>query len=381
MTTALILSGGGARAAYQIGVLKAVSELVPWQPHNPFPIVCGTSAGAINTLALAGRRGDFPTRVAALETIWSNLEAKNIYRTDLFSVLKNSTKLALAMMFSGLGISQPLALLDNSPLYELMTKTVNFHDIDEAIASGNLQAIAITAMSYSSGKSITFFQGQHENWQRARRMGIRTGLTVEHLVASASIPTLFPAVRIGNNYFGDGAVRQLKPLSPALHLGANRLFIIGVSDKNRSNPNDSARYQAPTIAAMMGHMFNSAFIDSLESDLETLQAINNLVTQLAEEATTTAKKIDYLCITPSKPINAIAQQYIHQLPASVRFFLRATGANKGEAGASAASYLLFEPGFCGELMDMGYNDTFRQKAQVLHFFQQDQTKLSSHGVC
>jgi NTE family protein len=367
MTTALILSGGGARAAYQVGVLKALSEITP-HSHNPFPIVCGTSAGGINAMALTGQRGSFPSRVAALENIWRNLKAEEVYRTDVLHVLKNTMKLVLSLTFGGNHFSQPKALLDNSPIYELLERVVNFRDIDEAVAGGHLQAIAITAMSYGSGQSITFFQGDHDNWQRARRLGIRTGLTVSHLVASASIPTLFPAVKIGNQYFGDGAVRQLKPLSPALHLGASRLFVIGVSDNLRRTGFAETRYSPPTLAGMMGHMFNSAFIDSLESDLETLKAINRIARKLPPSELGDTRIIDYLCITPSVPINALAARYMDRLPRSVRFFLRTTGAKSDDSGASAASYLLFEPGFCGDLIDMGYEDCLRQRANVLQFF-------------
>jgi NTE family protein len=367
MTTALILSGGGARAAYQIGVLKAVAEIIP-TAHNPFPIVCGTSAGAINTMALAGRNGGFRARIESLEQIWRNLTADDIYRTDTLSVFKNSLKLALSLLFGGVGISQPMALLDNSPIYNLLQRVVDFRSIDEAIAGRYLQAIAVTAMSYGTGQSITFFQGAHENWQRARRLGVRTGLTISHLVASASIPTLFPAVKIGNQYFGDGAVRQLKPLSPALHLGAERLFIVGVSDKKVAQQANSSRFKPPTIAGMMGHMFNSAFIDSLESDLETLKAINNLAKKLPDADRGKARIIDYLCITPSRPINVLAREHLHKLPRSVRFFLRTTGANVDESGASAASYLLFEPGFLGDLIDMGYQDSLHQRSKIKQFF-------------
>ena len=373
MTTGLILSGGGARAAYQVGVLKGVAELLPPYAYSPFPIICGTSAGAINTLALSGCAGSFQQRVAGLEEMWQGLTADKIYRTDFLGVIKNSLKLVLALLHGGAGLRQPVALLDNAPLRKLLHEYVRFRDIDEAIASGYLKAVAVTAMSYSSGQSISFFQGDHDNWQRVRRMGIRTGLTLDHLMASAAIPTLFAPVKIGGRYYGDGALRQLKPLSPALRLGANRLFVVGVSDNIVSlNPGDIA-YHPPSLAQMIGHMLNSAFIDTMESDLETLRAINKLVANRApgdkdNDGLGEMRKIDYLCITPSQAINKLAEDYLHELPATVRTFLRLTGATARGGGSSAASYLLFEPGFCSHLIDLGYRDTLKQEAEVLSFF-------------
>lgn len=369
MTTALILSGGGARAAYQVGVLKAVADILPESAYNPFPIICGTSAGAINTLALAGHEGTFASRVNGVENIWRNLSANKVYRTDCLSVFTNSLKIVSSLLFTGAGRPQPLALLDNSPLRTLLEDVINFRNVDESIASHYLKAVAVTAMSYSTGQSITFFQGDHDNWQRARRMGVRTGLTLDHLMASAAIPTMFLPVRIGNRYFGDGALRQPKPLSPAIHLGAERIFVIGVSDNRADRQPMEESFSSPTIAQMMGHMLNSTFIDTVESDLETLRKINQLVEKIPLERTgEEIKKIDYLSITPSRAINKIAAEYVHELPLSVRTFLRLSGANTGGSGASAASYLLFEPGFCGELIDMGYRDTWQQQADVLGFF-------------
>jgi len=371
MTTALVLSGGGARGAYQVGVLKAVADILPDNTYNPFPIVCGTSAGAINTLALAGREGNYKTRIYDLEKMWRGLKAENIYRTDFRGVVKNTLKILSAIFRGNCSMSSPVALLDNAPLKTLLSNYIQFRVVDESIASRYLQAIAITAMSYHSGQSISFFQGDHDSWKRFRRMGLRTGLTIEHLMASAAIPTLFPPVKIGNNFYGDGAVRQLKPLSPALHLGAHKLFVVGVSDQQQHRPRTSADYNAPTLAQMIGHMLNSAFIDTIESDLETLRLVNAMIDTLTDAnlpPREDKRKVEYLCITPSLAINDLAEEYIHELPQTVKFFLRLTGATAKGGGTSAASYLLFEPGFCGELIKMGYGDTVRQEREVLSFF-------------
>lgn len=379
MSTALVLSGGGARAAYQVGVLKAVSEILPRRTHNPFPIICGTSAGAINALALAGRPGHLRLRARKLEAIWANLRAEQIYRTDTLGVIKNTTRILISLLYSGYNRKRPLALLDNTPLRQLLEQLVRFRYIDEAIASGELTAVSTTAMDYETGRSVTFFQGNHENWERTRRLGVRTGLSIDHLIASSAIPTIFPAASINGSYYGDGAVRQLKPLSSAIHLGAEKIFIIGVSDNPLHTDALHKSEHPPSAAQMIAQLLNSAFIDAIESDLETLEAINRLALHMPEKAREeNLRYIDYVCVSPSEPIDEMAQHYIHELPRSVRLFLRGTGATSKSGGASAASYLLFEPGFCRDLLDLGYRDALRQEEKILSFFLDHADLPSAH---
>lgn len=388
MTTALILSGGGARAAYQVGVLKAVARLLPRRTHNPFPVISGTSAGAINALAIASNAGTLRYRVRRLECIWRQLEAQNIYRTDLLGVLKNSLKVGFSLLNQGYGPRKPLALLDNTPLRALLQREISFRHIDEAIAAGHLRAIAINAMNYQSGQSVAFFQGNThiQEWRRARRMGVRCGLTINHLMASAAIPTLFPAVKIDQPYYGDGAMRQHKPLSPALKLGATRLFVIGVSD-NPTHPDQTVQTtHQPSIAQIVGHLLNSAFIDSIESDLETLHTINRLIAPLSQDEIKRhdlahLRKVDCLTITPSQPIDSIASEYIDKLPNSVRLFLRLTGATARGGGASAASYLLFQPDFCREMIRLGLCDALEQEDQIRAFFHQESEASTARTFC
>ena len=378
MSTALILSGGGARAAYQVGVLKAVSEILPRRTHNPFPIICGTSAGAINALALAGRPGHLRLRARKLEAIWANLQAEEIYRTDTLGVIKNTARILISLLHGGYSRHRPLALLDNTPLRQLLEQLVRFRYIDEAIASGELTAVSTTAMDYETGRSVTFFQGNHDNWERTRRLGVRTGLSIDHLIASSAIPTIFPAASIDGNYYGDGAVRQLKPLSAAIHLGAEKLFIIGVSDNPIHTDSLHKSEHPPSVAQMIAQLLNSAFIDAIESDLETLEAINKLTRHMPDKAREeNLRHIDYVCISPTEPIDEMAQHHFHELPRSVRLFLRGTGATAKGGGASAASYLLFEPGFCRDLLDLGYRDALRQEENILGFFLDQQSPSRS----
>jgi len=375
MSKALVLTGGGARAAYQVGVLKGISKILPRSVYNPFPIICGTSAGAINALSIAGRAGPFRLRAQKLERIWHELTPADVYRTDATGVIKNTFHLLASFVHSGYGIGKPISLLDNSPLRQMMENYVKFDYLDTAIKNGELQAIAITAMSYASGKSVTFFQGQDQipAWNRSRRRGEKIELNIDQLMASTAIPGLFPAVKINGDYFGDGAVRQLKPISPALHMGATKLFIIGVSDNPIHSQRPTKLEHSPSTAQIVGHMFNSAFIDAVESDLETLQSINRLASALPQSLReknniTDLNPVDVLAISPTESIDTIAQEHIHELPRSLRLFLRLTGATAQGGGSSAASYLLFEPGFCRKLIDLGMRDAQAKEDEIRQFF-------------
>jgi NTE family protein len=373
----LILTGGGARAAYQVGVLKGIAAILPRTVYNPFPIICGTSAGAINALSIAARAGPFRLRTSKLEAIWRNLRASDVYRTDALAVATNFFHMAASLLHSGYGIGRPISLLDNTPLREMLENYVKFDYLETAIGNGELEAIAISAMSYASGQSVTFFQGQQSihSWNRARRRGEKTELTIDHLMASTAIPSLFPAVQLQGGYFGDGAVRQLKPISPALHMGAEQLLIIGVSN-NASLANKAPQLEhSPSIAQIMGHMFNSAFIDAVESDLETLRSINRLASVIPQSlkdnnGITDLNAVEVLSISPSQSIDQIAEEHIHELPRSLKLFLKLIGATAQGGGTSAASYLLFEPGFSRKLIALGLSDALAQEDAIRDFFDQ-----------
>ena len=372
MTTALVLTGGGARVAYQVGVLKGIASILPRTVYNPFPIITGTSAGAINAMSIAGRPGPFRLRIRKLETIWSNLHASDVYRTDFRGVSANTWRVFNSLFRRASG-GKSVSLLDNSPLRQLLNNYVRFKHLETAIENQELHGIAITAINYTSGRSVTFYQGHSgiENWSRARREGISVDIDIDHLMASAAIPSLFPAVEIDGSYYGDGALRQLKPISPALHLGAKKILTIGVS--HSASTHSDAPQPPPSIAGIVGHMLNSAFTDAMESDLETLNSINTLATALNQSQHTPDPAqfgpIDVLSMAPSESINKIASQYIGELPRSLQLLMTSMG-GAGDAGeTSAASYLLFEPGFCRHLIKLGYRDAMDQSLGIRKFFE------------
>lgn len=371
--TALLLPGGGARAAYQVGAIKALAELTQDQQQSQFPILCGTSAGALNAVGLASRTGSFAEAADWLEELWLALRYDHVYRTDWWGVIRNAWRLFLSLFNSGVAVGRPVGLLDNLPLKNMLRAKINFSGISENIKAGRLSAVSVTAMNYTEGDSVSFFQGGPDNaeWQRWRRYGLPTPIELRHLIASSAIPTIFPPQRIGRNYYGDGALRQLAPISPALHLGADKVLIIAVSGHKKKYAKPYSRLRSPAFGQILGHLLNSAFIDSLESDIEMLERINELI-ELGSchghgfEERPLRRVAPYI-ISPSQDIDTLAADYIKDLPSSIRSFLRVTGSGNHNGGVNIASYLLFTEPFCKVLMEMGYNDTMAQREQLLDF--------------
>jgi len=368
--TGLILTGGGARAAYQVGVIKAVRELLPLPERNPFQILCGTSAGAINAAALAVSADNFDAGVQNLLGVWENMRARNVYRSDPFRIIGKSASHWLAAMLR-IPRSSPISLLDNAPLADMLRRSLDFGRIQENIDSGALYAVSITCSGYSSGQSVSFCQGGPDTvaWERTQRVGSATTLRVEHLMASSALPFIFPAVKINREYFGDGSMRQIAPISPALHLGAERVLVVG-SGRQNVEPARVHSDAYPTLAQIAGHALNSIFLDSLNVDIERMHRINRTISLISEdrarEAGMPLRKVEVLVMSPSQQLSRIAVRYLKELPWSVRFMLRGVGA-MSRSGSNLASYLLFERGFCRALIDLGYQDTMARRAEVLEF--------------
>ncbi len=373
--TGLILPGGGARAAYQIGVLKAIAEIHRDRHSNPFPILAGTSAGAINAASLAAGAHHFSGTVATLEMMWKELSTDRIYRADVIAVIGNAIRLGLSLFNAGMAAGRPVALLDNSPLRELLQQHIRFESIGLNILNGDLDALSLTAMNYSLGLSETFFQGgpQHAGWQRWRRQGLATPIQIQHLMASTAIPTIFPPTKVGRYYYGDGALRQLTPISPAIHLGANRVLVIPANGHKRVYPHTPKAIQSPAFGQVIGQLLNSAFIDSIETDIERLERVNELLALIPQENLQMMGRellpVECLVISPSEDIDSIADDHVKELPRSLRTFIGRTGSNRG-GNVNIASYLLFTEEFCGKLIELGYNDGRNQETELRNFLYQ-----------
>ncbi|NOY62145.1 MAG: patatin-like phospholipase family protein [Gammaproteobacteria bacterium] len=374
--TGLILSGGGARAAYQVGALKAIIRILPQDTANPFPIVCGTSAGAINATALAIYATRFHEGVLQLLRVWKSMHVENIFRSDAIGITTNSLHWLAALCSGGLGRFGPHAMLERGPLYRLLKSYLRCQEIQKSINAGALHALSITASGYNSGQSVTFYQGDAsiKPWRRAQRIGCPCSITVDHLMASSAIPFIFSAVKINREYFGDGSMRQLAPLSSALHLGADRILSIGVNCWEEDQTPRQQNMSYPSMAQMGGHVLNSIFLDSMEVDIERIRRINRTINLIhsdqLEEADVGLRKVDVMVINPSKEIDAIAAEYAHLLPRPVRYLLQGTGALNPN-GSNLLSYLLFEERYCRDLIAMGYRDTMQRRDEVLQFLSPD----------
>ena len=375
---ALVLPGAGARGAYQVGVLKGIATMLPDDAPNPFPIISGTSAGAINAAVLASRAAKFSTAVAEMEAVWSNFKAEQVYRTDNWTMLKTSLHWLSALVLGGLGPRNPVSLLDSSPLRDLLTANIRFSHIDGAIRRGHLEALAITASAYSSARSVTFFQGLEElkPWARVRRIGRPATIRVEHLLASAAVPFVFSPIRIGGEFYGDGAMRHRAPLSSAIHLGAERMLVIGVRDEHPDpEPEEGTTSEMPTFAHLAGYMLDTLFMDGLYADLEQATRFNVIMEQLEgkklEGPVAKLRPLSTLIIVPKEDIREVAARHVEELPRGVRLLLGGLGA-MNQGGLQLISYLLFESGFTRELIEMGYRDALEME-EDLRAFLFDQT--------
>lgn len=365
--TALLLTGGGARAAYQVGVLKAIASQYPRSSPLPFKIICGTSAGAINGAGLACYASCFHLGVKKIESVWRNFRTQQVYHADYLHLVQHQFSNLYSAFQADYANKKPVSLLDNRPLKQLLTRILDLQRIDRNIMRGFLSSFAITASCYNNGDSISFFQSaQASEWRRAKRAGQRTLIGIHHLMASAAIPLIFPSVRIHQQYFGDGSVNQLAPLSTPIHLGAEKILIIGVDDPRPNEPAERHLHH-PDLATIAGHLLDTVFTDTLNSDLERLQRINKTARLLQQHnIDTELKPIDCLLLNPSQNFNQLASEYFLTLPMAIRTLLRMAGIRQ-HSDSSMISYLLFEQNYTRRLIELGYQDGMQQLDKIMQF--------------
>jgi len=364
---ALILPGGGARGSYQVGVLKAINEITG-SGQNPFPVICGTSAGAINAAVLASHAHEFTIGVERLEQFWSSMVCSRVYRTDAWTVLKTGLQWALSLSLGGRVVPHPKSLLDNQPLRAFLDRALHLDGIAEAIRQDALRGLSITASGYTCAAAISFYEaaGDVEPWSRARRHGRPAKIDSSHLLASAALPLIFPAERVGNEFFGDGGMRMLAPLSPAIHLGASRLMVITTRDEN-PDPPPSEPVPYPSLGEVGGYLLDTIFMDTLNADLNRLKRVNQTLELLSPDQLRESgqKPIESMVIRPSRDLREVTHQHMGEIPRAVRTLLRALGGWGKDW--RMASYLLFESVYCQELMRIGYQDGMSQREEIKEF--------------
>ena len=378
---AVLLPGGGARAAYQVGVLRGVARILGRNIAQPFPIICGTSAGAINAATLAVHADSFRRGVARLFSWWKSLDVGMVYHADLRHVAMHGMRWFASVLIGIGGPARAASMLDNAPLRSLLKRQLDLSLVDAQVRSGMLRALAINATSYTTGHAVTFYEGAPDllPWRRTRRRGEPCKIHIDHLLASTAIPFVFPGERVGDDFFADGSVRQIAPLSPALHLGARRILVVPVGQFNGQRPGSGpdGKPHYPSFAQVAGHALSSIFLDNLGADLERLQRLNHVLHLVAEEQQRRHPEIvhlDALVLMPSQDLGAMAVPFAGHLPRGVRYLLHGLGSTEG-TGASLLSYLLFVQPYIGALLDLGYRDALARRDEIEAFLAPEGTRF------
>lgn len=378
-TIGLVMSGGGARGAYQAGVLSAIAEITQdLKMTNPFKIYTGVSAGAINAAFLASGADDFAQTTKGLVDLWSQITSDQVFYTDPISLGKNGIKWLEDISFGGFFSASSKAgksLLDTAPLRALINKNMQFDNIQANIDSGKLRGVAVTAMDYQTSAGVTFIQSHKDikMWDRKRRRSEQTKIQAEHVMASSAIPMLFPSISVDSSYYGDGCIRNQSPSGPAIYMGAEKLVVIGVRMEAHLQPElmTTLQMRPPSVAKVINVLLNAVMLDGIEVDLERLEHINKFIDKFSalDSSKFTMRKVDYLWISPTEDIGAIAYEKSSKLPRVVRYLLKGLGSL--EDAREVVSYLLFEPSFCTQLIEVGFEDGMRQREKIIKLLTED----------
>lgn len=372
----LVLSGGGARGAYQVGVLSAIADIAQASGiHQAFDIYTGVSAGAINASFLAAGADEFATTTKDLVDLWSQLTSDQVFYSDISSIGKIGFNWVKSVSVGAMAGAIPgQALLDTAPLRKLIQERLPFAKIQNNIDRGSLQALAITALDYQSSAAITFVQGHEDvqDWEKSRRRSEKSQITAEHVMASSAIPLLFPPVGVDERYFGDGCIRNTAPCSPSIYLGAQKIMVIGVRRQSRTAYDSMILQQThkpPTVGRVLNVLLNSVLLDGVEVDIERLRKVNAMLDEIPSNVHSNLpyKKVDFVWVSPSADIGAIAAEKHMKLPSIIRYLLKGLGSIND--ASEIVSYLLFDPSFCTQLIEIGYEDGMRQKEEIKSFLE------------
>ncbi len=379
----LVLTAGGARAAYQVGVLRGISEIIQAEKNVnvdfPFQVISGTSAGALNGAYLACARDSFDLTTSRLYQLWLNLKEDKVYRTDLAYFSKQSASWVRNLGFGG-SANATNFLLETSPLREFLNQNLDFSQLELNLQSGKLFGVSVSATNYGTGTAVSFFEGNQsiEPWARSTRIGLREKITVEHVMASAAIPILFPPIKLRRCFYGDGGIRLQAPMSPTVHMGASKIIAIGIRylrpESDTIEINQAFEQGHVNVADMAGVLLNAAFLDSFDTDLERIERINATLSLMTEEQRQShpakLKIIPILAFRPSQDLGKMAVEQLQQFPRVLRHFLRGIGANE-ERGWDFLSYLAFNTSYTRKLLELGYQDSMNRSEEVLKFFECD----------